>query len=364
MSLSALKENLDASLDIYADVILNPAFPENEFTRLQRLQLAGIQREKVSPVSMALRTFPKLLYGEGHAYALPLTGTGTEQSVQSLSTAALRDFHGTWFKPNNATMIVVGDTTLDEISPRLEKLFRDWREGEVPKKNIALVKHKDSPSVYLVDRPGSEQSIIFAGHVAPPRASEDEIAIQAMNEVLGGNFSARINMNLREDKHWSYGARSLLINAEGQRPFIVYAPVQSDKTRESMAEIQKELLGIVNDAPPTDEEVAKVKARSTLSLPGRWETAAAVASSVSEIVRFGLPDDYWNTYADQVNALDVAAVTKAAHEVVKPGRLVWVVVGDRAKVEQGMRELGLGDIILIDADGNPVPDEASVSAKH
>ncbi len=356
VSLNAITENLDGSLELFADVILNPSFPEQEFERLRKLQLAQIKQEKVQPFSIALRVFPRLLYGDGHAYGLPYTGTGTEESVTAMSTDDLREFHKAWFKPNNATLIVVGDTTFAEIGPRMEKLFRKWKPGEVPEKNIDFVTHKATTAVYLIDRPDSDQSIIFAGHVAPPKNNESEIAIEAMNEVLGGSFSSRINMNLREDKHWSYGARSVIVDARGQRPFLAYAPVQTDKTKESMAEIQAEISAIRGERPPTPDETARARDKKSLTLAGRWETTGAVADSIGEMVRFGLPDDHWDTYAGKVRALTDEQIEQAAEQVVVPDSLVWVVVGDRAKIEAGIRELGYGEIQLLDADGNRLGD--------
>jgi len=358
VSMSALKENLAASLDLYADVILNPTFPEKDYARLQKLQLAAIAQEKVQPVGMALRVFPKLLYGEGHAYSLPFSGSGTEQSVSELNTDGLKRFHDTFFKPNNATLVVVGDVTRSEIEPLLEKQFKDWKAGDVPQKNIALVGSRTEPAIYLVDRPDSEQSIIFAANVAPPKNNDNEMAIEAMNEVLGGSFNARINMNLREDKHWAYGARSMILDAEGQRPFLVYAPVQTDKTSESMAEIQREVTEIRGERPATDEEVLRVKDKNTLTLTGRWETANAVSNSLAEMVRFGYPDDYWTTYPDKVRAVSDQQISRAAEEAVKPDGMIWVVVGDRAKIEQGIRDLGYSDIIMMDVDGNVLEGDA------
>jgi zinc protease len=352
VALSALKEKLPGSLDLFADVILNPTFPDEDYARLQKQQLATIAQEKVQPVGMALRVFPRLIYGEGHAYSMPFTGSGTEESVQRIDTGGLKEFHTTFFKPNNATLVVVGDVSRDELQPLLERQFKGWKSGDVPQKNIALVGQRTGSTVYLVDRPDSEQSVIFAGHVAPPKNNEREIAIEAMNEVLGGSFNARINMNLREDKHWSYGAQSLLLDAEGQRPFLVYAPVQTDQTSASMAEIHREVSEIRGERPPTPDEVARAKDTKTLTLAGQWETADAVADSLAEMVRFGLPDDHWDRYPGQVRALSDAQISAAAEDVIQPDNMVWVVVGDRAKIEAGIRELGYGDIILMDADGN------------
>ncbi len=349
---SALKENLDQTLDIFADVVMNPSFPSNELDRLRQLQLADIAQEKVRPMSMALRIFPKLLYGGDHAYGLPFSGSGYEDTVNALTSAELKAFHSTWFKPNNATLVVVGDTTFEEIQPKLEARFKNWRAGDVPLKNIDFVTPKARSKVYIVDRPDSEQSMIFAGHIAPAKNNAEEIAIEAMNEVLGGSFNARLNMNLREDKHWSYGVRSTVIDARGQRPFLTYAPVQTDKTAESMAEIYSEVSAIGGERPPSAEETARARDKNSLTLAGRWETASAVSNSLAEMVRFGLPDDYWDTYANQVRGLSDEQVTAAARNTITPDQMLWVVVGDREKIEAGIAELELGEIEFIDVDGN------------
>jgi zinc protease len=354
VTLSALKANRDASLDLFADVILNPSFPESEFTRLQRLQLAGIQQEKSSPIPIALRIFPALLYGNEHAYGNPYTGSGNEAAVSGMTRDDLAEFHKTWFKPNNATLVVVGDTTMDEIKPKIEALFKNWKKGSVPSKDIATVAHQKKSQVYLIDRPGSVQSIIFAGHVAPPKSNPDEIAIETMNSILGGTFTSRINMNLREDKHWSYGSRSIIVDARGQRPFIAFAPVQTDKTKESMIEVLKELSEVRADRPITDEELGKAKDRLTLQLPGSWETVNELAGAIVEIVNFGMPDNYYETYPGKVRGLGTDDMVASAGSVLHPDKLVWVVVGDRAKIEPGIRELGWGDIEFLDPDGNRV----------
>lgn len=354
VAMSALKENLDDSLDLYADIILNPEFPEAELERLRKQRLAQIAQEKTQPLGLALRIFPGLLYGKDHAYALPLTGSGTEESVERISRESLIDYHRTWFKPNNATLIVVGDTTMAEIKPKLERLFSGWKPGDTPTKNIGDVPMRDQQQVYLIDRPGAQQSIIFAGNLAPPAGSGNDIAIETMNEILGGTFSSRVNMNLREDKHWAYGAFTAILDTKGQRPFITYAPVQTDKTMESIAELRRELTEFLAANPPTLEELNKVKDNNTLSLPGRWETANAVLGDIGEIVTFDLPDDYWDTYADRVRNLSLPEVNDAAKAVIKPDKLIWVVVGDRAKIEDRVRELELGDITFLDADGTPL----------
>ena len=352
VSLSALKENLEPSLDLFAEVIRRPAFPQAEFDRVKQEQFAAIQAEKASPVSMALRVFPGLLYGPGHAYSLPLTGSGTEESLVKMERSDIASHHETWMRPNAAAVVVAGDTTLDEITPLLSARFQGWEGDTLPAKNIAAVAHRETPAVYLVDRPGSLQSIVFAGHVAPPRRAPNNLAIRALNRMLGGSFTSRINMNLREDKGWCYGAQSVLLTARGQRPFVVVAAVQSDKTRESMDEILRELRGIAGDMPPTEDEVMRAKESMTRTLAGRWETSAAIESSLLTMVQHELPEDYFQTYAQQVRGLDVDQVTEAAREVIQPDRLVWVVVGDRATIEPSLQGFTSGAIRMIDADGN------------
>jgi zinc protease len=351
VSLSALTAKLDPSLNLFADVVLNPSFPENEVKREQKLAIAGIEREQNTPATLALRVLPALLYGAGHPYGNPLTGSGTKESVAKLTREDLVKFHDTWLGPNNSTLIVVGDTTLTEVTPKLEKLFAGWKSGSVPAKNVKTVPVAAKFAVYLIDKPGALQSVIIAGVVAPPRANPREIAIEAMNNSLGGMFGARLNMNLREDKHWSYGARTVLRDARSQRPFYAVAPVQTDKTKESLVEMNKEFRGIVGDHPIGTDELAKIQANETLKLPGSRETLEALGLSIVDLVQFGLPDDYYDTYAGKVRALKTSDVNQAAKEVVRPDNLIWIVVGDRAKIEPGVRELGLGEFRLMDTDG-------------
>ena len=355
VSLEALTGQLEPSLELYADVILHPAFRQADVERLRKQRLVQIQREKADPVGMALRVFPRIVYGEGHAYANPWTGSGTEASTAKITRADLVKFHQTWFKPNHATLVVVGATSMAEIRPRLERLFAGWRPGDVPQKNIAPVAPQSGTAVYLLDRPGALQTVLIAGNLAPPKANPDEPAIETMSAVLGSDFGSRLNMNLREDKHWSYGAFSFIRDARGPRPFLAYAPVQTDRTKEAIVELQKELRGIRGERPIQPDELQRAQASLTLTLPGSWETMGAVAASIGEIVAFGLDDRYFDTYADKIRAQTPATVTAAAVNTVQPDHLVWVIVGDRARIEPAIKELGLGEIHRVDADGNPVP---------
>jgi zinc protease len=303
---------------------------------------------------MALRVLPKLLYGAGHAYGNPFSGSGYEDSLSRLTRQDLARFHQSWFRPDHATLLVVGDTTVAEMKPRLEKLFQDWDAGDIPQKSIAEVPRRERPALYLIDRPASPQSVVIAAQLAPPSADPDRIAIETMNFILGGDFVSRLNMNIREDKHWSYGAGSFLTGARGQQPFIAYAPVQADKTKETMEEIRRELEGILGSRPISEDEYANAKKSLTLQLPGQWETLAAVERSLAEMVRFGLPEDYLQLYPQRVLQLRIEDLQRAARKVIHTGSVLWLVVGDREAIEPGIRELGFGEVFVVDSDGNPV----------
>jgi zinc protease len=353
INLSAIKTRLDESVELFADVILRPSFPEKDFARLKAIRLADIQQEKVSPDGIAFRIYRKLLFGPSHAYGNAGSGNGTETTVGALTTDKLRAFHRRWVRPDNATLLVAGDTTLAEVTPILEKYFAGWKAPAEPKpaKNVAPVALPPRPRVFLVNRSGSEQSLILAAHTAPPKSDPDDIPMQAANTALGGLFTSRINMNLREDKHWSYGASSGLVEARGPRPFIAYASVQSDKTAESMVELRKELVEAVGKRPLKEAELEQARKALVLSLPGENETTPDVAGSFLNILTFGLPDSYYNDYVGKVRELTVAQANAALKRLVQPQALTWVVVGDLAKTEAAIRKLGFGEVKVLDVDG-------------
>jgi len=352
VSMSALSGKFEPSLALFADVLLNPSFPQADLDRLKKQTIVGIQNEKKNPISMALRTLPKFMYGEDHAYGNPLTGSGTEEAVSSMSRDDLVEFYGNWIKPNNAKFIAVGDISLDELTNMLEKQFKKWKMGDVPQKNLAKVSSDNKDKIYLMDKPEAMQSVIIAGHVTSPYGEINEVAMSMMNNILGGEFTSRMNMNLREDKGWAYGAGTIILQAEGQRPFLTYAPVQTDKTGPSMKEIKTELMNYVGEKPATQEEFDKTKNNEVLSLPGQWETLNSVESSMANMVKFNLPDDYYQSYASTVNNLSLKDVREVANKTVDPSRVTWLVVGDREKVMKEIQDLGYGEVILIDSDGN------------
>jgi predicted Zn-dependent peptidase len=355
-AVSALTENLDASIGLLADVLRNPAFPDGEIERVRKEWLASIAREKTSPDALASRLLPPLIYGAGHPYAIPFTGSGTEASIGSLTRDDLVAFHRDWLRPDNATLIVVGDTTPAAVLPMLEQHFGTWQApaSARPSKALPVAAAPTAPRVFLVDKPGAIQSNILVGLAAPSTAAPNRLEMDTMNAVLAGTFTSRINMNLREDKHWSYGARASLADARGQRPWLLSAPVQTDKTVESIREIQREVTEYVGARPASTEEITKIRNRDVRALSGRYETNAAVAGAIAEMITFGRPDDYVRTLKERIEAQTDDGVRAAAREALDPERLTWVVIGDLAKIEQPIRDLQLGAVQVLDADGNPV----------
>lgn len=351
--MSTLKPSFEASLGLFADVLLNPEFPQKEFERLRNEQINDIKQEKSQPVSMALRVMNKYLYGDDHPYSSPYTGTGYEETVSKMTRDDIISFYNTWIRPNNSTLIVTGDISMDELKPKLENALGKWKKGDVPQVTFNAPKTNTKNTLYLMNRPESQQSVIIAGHLTDKYGGVSEVALEQMVNILGGDFTSRINMNLREDKHWSYGAGGFVLGSKEERPFILYAPVQTDKTAESVTELRKEITDFLSSRPPTQEELNKVKTNQVLKLPGQWETNSAVNGSVRNMLRYGLPDDYYKTYDKSVRDLSLNDIKSVSKAVVKPDAVNWFMVGDRAKIITKLDELGFDDIVEIDADGNP-----------
>ena len=356
LSINALSSRLGESLELYADLLLNPTFPEKELERLRGQTLATIQQEKAQPASIINRVAPKLLFGEGHAYANPSSGSGTEEAVSSLKSPELAAFYRRWVRPDNSKLLVVGDTTLAAMQPMLEQRFGGWRAPAeaVPTKNIANVTLAPKPRVFLIDRPGAEQTQIVAITVAPSRSDPDHIRFEVLDALLGGNFISRLNMNLREEKHWSYGAGTRITDAVGQGTFRAGGGVQTDKTAESMLEIRKELRDVIGARKPEDAELKFARDSIAIALPGSNETSSEIAGSYGEIVTYGLKDSYWNDLVGDLNTLTPAMVNESSGRLVHPDSLTWVVVGDLAKIEKPVRALNFGEVTVLDTDGKPV----------
>jgi len=355
-SLNALNDALQPSLALFADIVRQPAFRQADIDRLRGQRLAGIAQEKSQPIGIALRTLPPLLYGKGHAYAIPFTGSGTAASIKALDSADMRRFMADYIRPDNVRILVAGDTTMAKIVPALNAAFGQWQApaSKVPAKNLGKVAPPPHARVYLIDRPDAQQSLILAGSLAPSTEAPNNLQIQTMNGAFGGTFTSRLNMNLREDKHWAYGAFSILQNALGQRPFLLYAPVQTDKTAPSIAEMLNEARAVIGPRPLTDQEIDKIKVGDVRSMPGGYQTTSAVMGALQGIVLYDRPDDYVSTLKSRIEAQTDASVQAAAQEIIHPDQLTWVIVGDLKKIEAPIRALKLGAIQVLDTDGKPV----------
>lgn len=350
VSLSALKSTLPEALGIYADVVMNPAFAQSDLDRLKGQARAGIASSKQDPARIAGRISSTLLFGIGHPYGRLVS----EADVDALSRKDVTAFYTRWFHPNNATLVVTGDTDLAEIRPLVEAAFGKWAPGDVPEVLVPKSAGPERSMVYLVDKPGAPQTVIRAALVAPPRNEGDAIARQALNAVLGGSFTSRLNMKLREEKGWAYGAGSGIDGGTGSQVFAARASVQADRTAESMVEMAKLLADIASTLPVNADELAAARDEMSLGLAGDWSTSTGIGRYLTDQEVHGLPDDYYPRYPGSVAALTPDAIQKEAFALFYKRPLVWIVVGDLAKIEESIRALALGDVGVIDADGRAV----------
>lgn len=351
--LSSLKDKLDDSLALYADVILRPRLDDKDIERVRAQWLAGIKQEKARPGAVARRVAAPILFGAGHPYAIPPSGTGTEAGIAALQRADMLAWLKDWIRPDNATLIIVGDTTLAEIQPKLEAAFGSWKSEATNRPALALplAKLPARSRVFLVDQPGAVQANIIVSQLMPSSKDPQAIELEFANSILGGEFSSRLNMNLREAKHWAYGSYSGLNDALGQRVWTASAAVQIDKTTESIKELQREIREYATGkAPAKPDEVKKIQSTEVLALPGSFETANAVLASITAIELYGRPDNYESTRASRINGLTPTKVQTSA-AAIKPDALTWVIVGDLKKIEAGIRALNLGELKILDADG-------------
>jgi predicted Zn-dependent peptidase len=353
---SALTDTLDPSLALLATLLREPRLEAAEIARVRKQWLAQIAREKTQPNSIAQRLLPPLMYGTAHPYGIPFTGSGNESSIAALTREDLVAHLQAWIRPDNMRLVVVGDTTPAAIRPLLEKYLGSWRAPAPARgtKTVAEVALPGTPRVFLVDRPEAQQAFILAGHVIPSSRSPQLLEIESAVNVIGGLFTSRLNMNLREDKSWSYGAYATSSPAAHQRPMLVFAPVQTDKAVDSLRELRREFDEYVSTRAATSDEVARVIANDVRALPGSFETAAAVRSAVTGILLYDRPDDWVRTLKARTEAQTVESVNAAARSVIRPSAMTWVVVGDLSKIEQGIRELGIGEVSVLDADGKVV----------
>jgi len=343
VSLSALTPNLGPSLDLLSDVIRNPAFAPGEVERLRAQQLAQIASELTQPNGLAIRALPVVLYGPEHPYGKPGTGTGDPQAVATISRDELIRFHQAWLRPDNATIFVVSDLPLAQLVPQLEARFGNWQPPSAPRgtKRFPERAQTREDRIILIDRPQSPQSVILAAQLLDVEGTEDTLPLVAANQVLGGDFLARINMELREKRGWSYGAFGGLQLRERQVPYVVQAGVQADRTADSIRAIQEQVTSFLGPQGITPAELQRVIAGSTGSLPGQFETSPSVLFALRTNALYRRPDNYWETVADRYRSMTAQQLDQVIREEVDPDEFVWVVVGDAARIRPQLATLNM-----------------------
>ncbi len=346
-----LRTNLDESFELAAEMLRNPTYPEEELDKIKQQLFAVLATIEKNPSRFASALFSRAVYGEQS----PLGMVWTPELVDGFSVDTIREFHAREVTPDNMTVFMIGDITMDEARASVENAFGNWKDeaesGLRPVGDAA----DPAPRVILVHQQGAEQSTIIAGHAIGPYDPEVSTELTLVNGVFGGSFESRINMNLREDKAWSYGARSRIArNASGDQTFAVSTSVQTDKTMASMQEIQRELDEFVTSRPATAEEVDRIKLNRSRSLPGTFSSNRGFLSSIVRSDSYGLPFDYAEGFADRLNAVELDQVNARAQSLIIPDALTWVIVGDLDVVEEDVRSLGFGEVEVWDGFGNRV----------
>jgi len=343
-----LVENLDQTLELFADVIRNPTFPQAEVDKYKTRTLAQLQFQRSIPQFLAAEQFQRAIYGTSHPASLVAPPA---ESLKKLTSKDLADFHSTYYRPNNAILAIVGDVTMKDIMPRLEKAFGDWQKGDVPAMSIPPAPAQTDSRIYLIDRPGSVQTVLQLGTLGIERTSPDYFAVLLADRVLGGGPSGRLFLNLREDKGYTYGAYSNFGGSKFRGTWISSSEVRTDVTEGAMKEFMYE-LNRLRDTPVAANELDNAKRAIIGSFALSLEQPATLLQNIITQKLYNLPADYWDTYPQKVSAITAADVQKAARTYIDMGHLQVVAVGDAAKAREVLTKYG--KVELYDAEGKPV----------
>jgi len=348
VSTSGLVENLDQTLELFADVIRNPTFPQAEVDKYKTRTLAQLQFQRSIPQFLAAEQFSKAIYGTSHPASLVAPPA---ESLKKLTSKDLADFHATYYRPNNAILAIVGDVTMKEILPKLEKAFGDWQKGDVPAMSIPPAPAQSESRIFLIDRPGSVQTVLQLGTLGIERTSPDYFSVLLADRVLGGGPSGRLFLNLREDKGYTYGAYSNFGGSKFKGTWISSSEVRTDVTEGAMKEFMYELNRLRNEPVPA-EELENAKRAIVGSFALSLEQPGTLLQNIITQKLYNLPADYWDTYPQKVSAITAADVQKAAQKYLDMGHLQVVAVGDAAKAREILAKYG--KVELYDAEGKPV----------
>ena len=352
VSLSTLKKTGGEAFALMGELVTRPAFAAEELERDRKSRLQSLAQQKDQPTVIASNTFAARVYGDDHPYGRP--NNGTPETIAAITRDDITAFYNGYYRPNNAVLVVVGDVTPEESMALATKAFGSWEKGDVPASAAAIPPRPAArpATVYLVDKPGAAQSEIRIGHPGAARSTDpDYYALQVLNTILGGQFSSRINLNLRESKGFTYGARSGWTFSRGDGPFIASAGVFTAKTDSSLIEFMRELKDIRAGRPVTDEEVAFAKRTIVQGYPRSFETNAGVVNQLADLAFFGLPEAEMANFLTRVQAVKPADVTRVARRYLQPDQFTIVVVGDLSQIRPGIESLGLGPVTVLDADG-------------
>ena len=339
---------LDSALALFADVALRPAFPTKELERLRQQRLTSLLQVKDRGPEIANRAYAAIVYGSA-AYGRPLTGD--EPSTSAIQQDDVRRFYDTYFRPNNATLLVVGDVKPDDIERRIKALFGSWTRGTIPAPVYGQPAAAKETTIYLVDKPGAAQSSFRIGAVGVARSTQDYFPLTVMNTALGGSFTSRLNQNLRETKAYTYGASSGFAMRRAPGPFTASAEIVAAKTDSALIEFMKELRAIRDSIPA--EELAKTKRYLQLQLPGRFETTGGIAGNLSGLVTYDVPLNFYNTYTQRIESVTQADVQRVAKQYIDPEKLAIVIVGDRKSIEPTLKATNIGNVVVVDIAGRP-----------
>jgi zinc protease len=350
LSLHTPTAQLDSALALFADVALYPSFPANEFERVRKTQLTELLQLRDQGSAIASIAFPAIIYGNAHPYGAP--SQGTEASVKALTTGDLQSYYQANFRPNNATLIVVGDVTPAQVEQRINALFGGWQRADIPQTNYSEPPKSGATTIYLIDKPGAAQSSFRIGAVGVPRSTQDYFALTVMNTILGGSFTSRLNQNLRETRGYTYGAGSRFDMRRAAGPFLASAEIVTAKSDSALLEFMKELNGIRQLVPAA--ELSRAKRYLQLQLPGNFETTQQIAAALVPVALYGLPLDYYNNYVQNIEGVTQADVARVAQHYINPGSLAVVIVGDRKTIEAGLKAANVGPIAIRDISGQPI----------
>ena len=350
-SLNTLTKHTDAALNVFADVLLHPTFPQAEFDRIKNQRLTSILQQKDQPGTIASNAFSYVVYGPQHPYGI--NSSGTESSISNLTRENLVSFYGSHYLPNNATMVVVGDVSLASVTPKLEKAFSSWKKGETRAASFPPTPSVDRRRVYMIDKPGAAQSEIRIGYPALARNTEDFQTVNLMNRVLGGQFSSRLNISLREKHGYTYGARSSFSFNKKPGPFIANAAVTTAKTDSSILEFLSE-IDLMHNEGVTADELAFVKKGLTGNFALSFETPSQVANALRNLVLYDLPNDYYQTYLQAIDKVTLDEVKGAAKKYLDSSKMAVVFVGDLSVVRESVEKMNFGETVLCDTDGKKI----------